>query len=196
VLLETAGLDALVVNTDQWYSSSGLHDLYMVARATRRVPVLRRDWFLHPLQVLETQQSGAAGVLGIVAQVSARGTPLMSSFAASLGLDAPVEIVNTAELDFLAAHNVPMYALQCRCVPLLCAAGWTRVCLTRACRMQRGSAAADSWLCSGHVARPPRIDSRWHSGAGRSQVAGRGYSRGGERRYVCAAAQRVGGGRH
>ncbi len=42
--------------------------------------------------------AGASGCLGIVCAVSGRGTAMMSSYAASLGLDAPVEVVNLAEV--------------------------------------------------------------------------------------------------
>ncbi len=43
-------------------------------------------------QVTEAKEAGAAGVLGTIAQVSVRGAPVLSSFAAALGLDAPVEV--------------------------------------------------------------------------------------------------------
>ena len=49
---------------------------------------------LHDLtwQVVDAKEAGAAGVLGTIAQVSVRGAPVLSSFAAALGLDAPVEV--------------------------------------------------------------------------------------------------------
>ena len=54
-----------------------------------RVPVLRRDWFIHPLQLCDAKQSGAAGILGCLASVTGgRGTPVLSSFAAALGAGA------------------------------------------------------------------------------------------------------------
>lgn len=43
-------------------------------------------------QAVEAREAGAAGVLGIVASVSGRGAPVCSSYAAALGLDAPVEV--------------------------------------------------------------------------------------------------------
>lgn len=36
--------------------------------------------------------AGAAGVIGVIGQVNGRGTAVMSSFAAAIGLDAPVEV--------------------------------------------------------------------------------------------------------
>jgi len=58
------------------------------------VPVLARDWIIHPLQLVEAKEAGAAGVLGVIGQVNGRATAVMSSFGAALGLDAPVEVVN------------------------------------------------------------------------------------------------------
>ena len=44
------------------------------------------------LQVAEAKEAGAAGVIGVVAQVLGNGAPVMSSFAAAIGLDAPLEV--------------------------------------------------------------------------------------------------------
>ena len=62
---------------------------------------------------METQEAGACGVLGIICQVNGKGTPLLSSFASAIGLDAPVEVVNIAELEFLLGQNVPTFAFGC-----------------------------------------------------------------------------------
>lgn len=43
------GADAVAVITDN--SPSGLGDLFATCRALQSIPVLQRDWFLHPLQV-------------------------------------------------------------------------------------------------------------------------------------------------
>lgn len=42
---------------------------------------------------MDAKEAGAAGVLCIVASVSVKGAPVLSSFAAALGLDAPVEVI-------------------------------------------------------------------------------------------------------
>ena len=44
--------------------------------------------------------------------MTGRATPLMSSFAAAVGLDAPVEIVNMAELRDMERYGVPFYGLN------------------------------------------------------------------------------------
>lgn len=48
--LVAAGADILVVGTDIEDTSTGLADLFAVCRAVPGTPVLRRDWFVHPLQ--------------------------------------------------------------------------------------------------------------------------------------------------
>ena len=46
-----------------------------------------------PSQVVEAKEAGAAGVLGTIANESGpRGAPVLSSYAAAIGLDCPVEV--------------------------------------------------------------------------------------------------------
>lgn len=47
---EAAGVDAIAVPTDAADTPTGLADLLAVCRAVK-IPVIRRDWILHPLQV-------------------------------------------------------------------------------------------------------------------------------------------------
>lgn len=69
---------------------------------------------LHSLvQIIEAKESGATGILGVICQVSGKGTPILTSFAGALGLDAPAEPVNQIELDFLLDKQVPIVALGC-----------------------------------------------------------------------------------
>jgi indole-3-glycerol phosphate synthase len=49
--LHSCGADVLCVATDQDITATGLGDLFAVVRAVPSVPVLQRDWFIHPLQV-------------------------------------------------------------------------------------------------------------------------------------------------
>jgi hypothetical protein len=49
----------------------------------------------HLWQVAEAKEAGAAGIIGVIANVLGNGSPIMSSFAAAIGLDAPVEVCRT-----------------------------------------------------------------------------------------------------
>ncbi|GMH40085.1 hypothetical protein BSKO_07989 [Bryopsis sp. KO-2023] len=102
------GAEALCVSMD---SPTGLKDLFGVCQAVK-VPVVARDWFIHPLQLVEAREAGASGVLGVVTSVSSKGTPVMSSFAAALGLDCPVEVVNKQEVDAMDQMGVPFFAVN------------------------------------------------------------------------------------
>jgi indole-3-glycerol phosphate synthase len=53
------GADALAVRIDAEDTPEGLKDLYVVCQAVK-VPVLARDWVIHPLQV--RGEAGAARV--------------------------------------------------------------------------------------------------------------------------------------
>jgi indole-3-glycerol phosphate synthase len=81
-------------------------------RPLKPVPVLRRDWIIHPIQIVEAKEAGAAGVVGVVAQVSGRGTGVMSSFSAAIGLDAPVEVVNAREAEALARQGLGFFGVN------------------------------------------------------------------------------------
>lgn len=50
-------------------------------------------------QVVEAKEAGAAGVLGAIANVCGpRGAPVLSSYAAAIGLDCPVEVTRSCYL--------------------------------------------------------------------------------------------------
>ena len=118
--LEMASADCLCLSTDR-SSSDGLKDLFTVSRSVK-IPVLARDWYIHPLQVripvpspfgdrklscqiLEAKEAGASGVIGVIACVSIHGTPLLSSFAAAIGIDAPVEVPVHSAHSFLSTSR-------------------------------------------------------------------------------------------
>eukprot|EP00798_Chlamydomonas_sp_ICE-L_P012667 gene12667-15899_t len=92
-LLVDLGVDAVAVKTDSGDTPEGLRDLWSVAQAVR-VPVIGRDWLIHPYQV------------------NGKGTSIMSSFSAAIGLDAPVEVVNLREVEILAQSGVVFYAIN------------------------------------------------------------------------------------
>lgn len=85
--------------------------MFAVCQAVK-VPVLRRDWIIHPLQLVDARTAGAAGCIGIVTSIMNRATAVLSSFSAAIGLDCPVEIVNTAELNEMEKDGVPFYGLN------------------------------------------------------------------------------------
>ena len=57
-LTQVGGASALVVRTDSADTPSGLRDLFSVQQAVPKVPVLARDWLIHPLQVGGGEEGG------------------------------------------------------------------------------------------------------------------------------------------
>lgn len=105
------GVDAIAIRTDEEASADGLADLQAACSALQ-VPVIRRDWFLHPLQIAETREVGAEA-LTLVYAVLQNGLPALQSYALSLGLDPIVEIVNLKDLEAVSKLGIiNMYGIN------------------------------------------------------------------------------------
>jgi indole-3-glycerol phosphate synthase len=97
-LYATHGAAAISVLTDGPYFGGSLADL---SDAVRRVPVpiLRKDFILDELQILEARAAGAAAVLLIVRALAPARLVELLQFAGEWGLDAVVEVHTPAELN-------------------------------------------------------------------------------------------------
>ncbi len=96
-LYATHGAAAISVLTDGPYFGGSLADL---TEAVRRVPVpiLRKDFILDELQILEARVAGAAAVLLIVRALARARLGELLQFAREWGLDGLVEVHTPAEL--------------------------------------------------------------------------------------------------
>jgi indole-3-glycerol phosphate synthase len=92
-----AGAAAISVLTEPTFFDGALEHLEAVRQAVH-VPVLRKDFIVSDYQLFEAQAAGAAAVLLIVAALEARTLRQLRMRAASLGLDARVEVHNADEL--------------------------------------------------------------------------------------------------
>ena len=90
------GAAALSILTEPRHFGGALEHLREVAKAVA-LPLLRKDFTVHPLQILEAKTAGASAVLLIVA-VLGEATRAYREYAQSLGLDALVEVHDEAEL--------------------------------------------------------------------------------------------------
>lgn len=104
------GVDAIAIRTDEEASPDGLADLKAVCNSLQ-VPVIQRDWFLHPMQIAETREAGAAA-LSLVYAVLQNGLPALQSYALSLGLDPIVEIVNLKDLEAVSKLGMYIYGIN------------------------------------------------------------------------------------
>ncbi len=88
-----AGADALAVKTDSEDTPEPLKDVLAATQAAAAAferqrpasranafagsepapaPVLQRDWFLHPIQIVNAKEAGAAGILGVIGACCSR----------------------------------------------------------------------------------------------------------------------------
>ena len=92
-----AGAAALSVLTDGQYFGGSLADL-AAAKAATTLPVLRKDFTLDPLQLLEARAAGADAVLLIVRILSDAMLMSLHAEATTVGLAVLVEVHDRAEL--------------------------------------------------------------------------------------------------
>jgi indole-3-glycerol phosphate synthase len=92
------GAAAISVLTDGPHFGGSVADLRAAASAVS-VPVLRKDFILDELQIVEARAAGAAAVLLIVRALSPERLESLLAFARSARLDALVEVHTAAELD-------------------------------------------------------------------------------------------------
>jgi indole-3-glycerol phosphate synthase len=97
-LYAASGASAISVLTDGPYFGGSVEDL-KAATEQCALPVLRKDFILDEVQVLESRAAGAAAVLLIVRALGRSRLDTLLRYTAELGLDALVEVHTAAELD-------------------------------------------------------------------------------------------------
>ena len=115
---QTAGADALSVLTDTKFFGGTLDDLRGVtahfASAPPARPCLRKDFMVHPLQVLEAREAGASAILIIVRALTDDEIATLHAAAQAAGLDALFEIHNDAELERALRHRAKIIGVNNR----------------------------------------------------------------------------------
>lgn len=98
------GAAAVSVLTDAPFFGGSLADLETVSRAVS-IPVLRKDFILDELQLLEARGAGASAVLLIVRALEAAQLRHLARAAHGMGLGTLVEVHTEAELDSALAAD-------------------------------------------------------------------------------------------
>lgn len=102
------GASAISVLTDSYGFGGSLSDLESVSRALgtstpreTQVPLLRKDFIIHPIQIAEAKRVGAAAVLLIAAifKSNFRDLEFLLHETSRMGLEALVEVHSEEELD-------------------------------------------------------------------------------------------------
>jgi indole-3-glycerol phosphate synthase len=115
---QAAGADALSILTDEKYFGGTLEDLrgataHFRAHPPAR-PCLRKDFMVHPLQVLEAREAGASAILIIVRALEDAEIRTLFAAATAAGLDALFEIHQESELDRAVAHGARIIGVNNR----------------------------------------------------------------------------------
>jgi len=108
-----AGAAALSVLTDRDFFRGELADL-RAARAACALPVLRKDFTIDPLQLVEARAAGADAALLIVAALDDRLLGELLACARELGLDALVEVHDERELERALAAGADLLGVNNR----------------------------------------------------------------------------------
>lgn len=115
---QAAGADALSVLTDTKYFGGNLSDLEDVtaslAARPPTIPCLRKDFMVHPIQVLQAREAGASAILIIVRALDDAEIATLARSATAAGLDALFEIHNEADLARALAHEAKIIGVNNR----------------------------------------------------------------------------------
>ncbi len=115
---QAAGADALSILTDAKYFGGALADLGDVTAHFRATPparpCLRKDFMVHPIQVLQAREAGASAILIIVRALTDDEIKALHAAARAAGLDALFEIHHEAELERALAHQARIIGVNNR----------------------------------------------------------------------------------
>jgi indole-3-glycerol phosphate synthase len=123
---QAAGADALSVLTDFQYFGGTLDDLrgvtaglrtappFLGAGVTPPPPCLRKDFMLHPIQVLQACEAGASAILLIVRALTDEEIKQLHVAAAAAGLDSLFEIHDEPELARALGHGARLVGVNNR----------------------------------------------------------------------------------
>jgi indole-3-glycerol phosphate synthase len=118
VTYRTAGASALSVLTDEKFFGGTLADLSSVTALFRAsppaVPCLRKDFFIHPIQVLQAREAGASAILIIVRALTDDEIASLHAAARAAGLDALFEIHHEPDLARAVAHGAAIIGVNNR----------------------------------------------------------------------------------
>ena len=113
-----AGADALSVLTDQKYFGGSLDDLRGVSDLflgdASAPPRLRKDFMVHPIQVLEARECGASAILIIVRALDDEAIRVLQGAARAAGLDALFEVHSEGEVARARSHGAEIIGVNNR----------------------------------------------------------------------------------
>ncbi|WP_422107601.1 indole-3-glycerol phosphate synthase TrpC [Winogradskyella sp.] len=110
---QSAGVCGMSVLTDGKYFGGSLDDLFL-ARASCKLPLLRKEFIIDEYQIIEAKASGADVILLIAAILSKAEIKTFSELAKSLHLDVLLEVHNEEELQKSIMPSLDMLGVNNR----------------------------------------------------------------------------------
>eukprot|EP00899_Mesostigma_viride_P005528 jgi/Mesvir1/14977/Mv14639-RA.1 len=105
------GADALLLRLDMESLETRRPLLAACCLSSGNIPLLLKDWIIHPLQLVEALEAGAAGVILVKAVLGPGLAPLLK-YATAAGLDAVVEVINAKEVAEVAETGALLYGVN------------------------------------------------------------------------------------
>jgi indole-3-glycerol phosphate synthase len=113
-----ANADAISVLTDEKFFDGKIQDLWDVTEFltihNRTTPCIRKDFMIHPIQVIEAAEAGAEAILIIVRALTDEKIKLLYDASQLAGLDSLFEIHSEAELDRALAAGAKIIGVNNR----------------------------------------------------------------------------------
>jgi indole-3-glycerol phosphate synthase len=110
---EAGGAAAISVLTEPAHFGGSTDDLVAVRRQVR-LPALKKDFHVDPVQLLEAKAAGASAALLIVRALSHDALQRMADAAGELNLECLVEVRDAEELDRALAIGAPVIGVNSR----------------------------------------------------------------------------------
>ena len=110
---ETAGVCGMSVLTDSKYFGGSLDDL-VIARASCKLPLLRKEFVIDEYQIIEAKTFGADIILLIASILKKEEIKLFSELAKSIGLEVLLEVHNEEELNRSIMASLDMIGVNNR----------------------------------------------------------------------------------
>lgn len=114
----SAGADGLSILTDEKFFGGRLDDLSGVTQHFRQTPpakpCLRKDFMVHPIQVLQAREAGASAILIILRALTDEEIKVLFGAARAAGMDALFEIHHERELERALAHGAKIIGVNNR----------------------------------------------------------------------------------
>ena len=110
---ETAGVCGMSVLTENKYFGGSLDDL-VIARASCKLPLLRKDFVIDEYQIIEAKTFGADIILLIASVLNKEEIKSFSELAKSIGLEVLLEVHNEEELNRSIMASIDMIGVNNR----------------------------------------------------------------------------------